>query len=90
MSMNDVHHAMHRFEAELDQFNKELGLSIQQIQQMHERLKPLWRDQMRVDYDTTWKRLEEAMLAYLNLTAPENLEDMTGKQLATRRYLNGA
>jgi uncharacterized protein YukE len=89
MSMDDQYQQMQIFARTLSDFNEHLGASVNDLQRNHDNVSPLWRDQMRREYDAVWGPFEEKMKHYLEREAP-NYEDFLDIKLkALKRYLEG-
>ena len=72
----------------LNDLNQEVRASFQSLHEAHERVDPLWRDSMRLQYDAIWTELDEEMQRYLNHVGPELLEKLVAHLGATRGYLD--
>jgi hypothetical protein len=87
--MDEVRDRMAQFEAELSGFQESLRSSIQDLHQHHDRVSPLWQDEMRRDYDARWLPLEEAMDEYIRRIGPEQVETMLTKLRHLEGFLRG-
>lgn len=85
--LDETYYSMLNFRQLLIQFNDSLRTSVQDLQNQHERVSPLWQDQWRRDYDMIWLPFEETMNRYLNALGPDYVEFLNRKQEAMRRYL---
>ena len=87
MSLNDTFRQMRMFSSELNRFNDNLRGSMNDLQQNHDRLSPLWQDNMRQDYDSQWREFDEMMKHYLQREAPAYSQFLDAKLKALSRYL---
>jgi uncharacterized protein YukE len=68
--MNDTFREMKNFHDELRRFNQNLQSSMNDLQNNHDQVSPLWQDDMRKEYDAQWREFDEMMKNYLNREAP--------------------
>ena len=89
MSMDDQYEMMQRFEHELREFNMQLKRSVQELENQHETVSPLWQDAMRREYDAVWGPFEETMKHYIDNEGPRYVEFLNIKIHALGRFLYG-
>ena len=89
MSMDKTYEKMKTFHAELSQFNGSLQASMQDLQAKHDTVSPLWRDEMRRQYDSQWREFDEMMKRYLKKDGPEYVRFLDSKLRALAQYLRG-
>jgi uncharacterized protein YukE len=87
MSMNDTFREMRNFHAELTKFNDQLGASMKDLQSNHDHVNPLWQDDMRKEYDSHWRELDEMMKNYLTREGPNYSNFLAKKLQDLARYL---
>lgn len=87
MSMNETFHQMKAFHAELRQFNDQLTASMSDLQSNHDRVAPIWQDDMRKDYDARWAEFDEKMKYYLSREGPAYVQFLDQKLRALSQYL---
>ena len=87
MSMNDTFREMRNFHAELGRFNDQLKASMGDLQSNHERVSPIWQDDMRKDYDSQWQEFDEMMKRYLRREGSAYVQFLDQKLQALSRYL---
>jgi uncharacterized protein YukE len=87
MSMNDTFREMRNFHAELQRFNGQLQASMSDLQANHDRVSPIWQDDMRKDYDAQWQEFDEMMKRYLSREGPAYVQFLDQKLQALSRYL---
>ena len=89
MSMDDIYHSLQQLAGELEQFNDRLRLSIQQVNELHDRVHGLWQDSMRHDYDARWLPLKETMDRYVTQIGPAYVEWLQRRIQELTQYLYG-
>jgi len=89
MSMNDTFREMQNFHRELVRFNENLRASMNDLQNNHDQVSPLWQDDMRQEYDAQWREFDETMKNYLKREAPAYSQFLSKKLQALSRYLGG-
>ena len=87
--MDDVFSTMNIFEQELEGFNERLKASFNDSKKYHELVDPIWDDNMRREYDSTWLQLEESMNQYLSADGEGYVQVLIEKLNAIRGYLYG-
>jgi hypothetical protein len=61
--------------------------SFSDLQRQHEHVSPHWQDQMRLQYDSVWYVLENAMKYYIQGEGPEYINFLKTKINAFRGYM---
>ena len=89
MSMDDQHREMINFRQSLIEFNELLKRSMSELQVQHERVSPLWQDEMRRHYDAQWEPLHSTMQHYVAMEGPSYVEFLSIKLHALESYLYG-
>lgn len=87
MGLNDTFREMHNFHAELQRFNSQLQASMSDLQTNHDRVSPIWQDDMRKDYDAQWQEFDEMMKQYLSREGPAYVQFLDQKLKALSIYL---
>ena len=85
--MNDTFREMRNFQQELEQFNDGLRGSMGDLQSKHERVSPIWQDDMRQEYDFQWRELDEMMKYYLQRESIGYSQFLDRKLQSLARYL---
>ncbi|MBP0013399.1 MAG: hypothetical protein J7525_09825 [Roseofilum sp. SID3] len=78
---------MRIFYSELNRFNDNLRSSMNDLQKNHDRVSPLWQDDMRKEYDRQWQEFDEMMKNYLQREAPAYSQFLDQKLQDLARYL---
>ncbi|MBW4635884.1 MAG: hypothetical protein KME30_29590 [Iphinoe sp. HA4291-MV1] len=89
MSLDETFRQMQKFHAELSRFNDMLLASTRNLQAYHDKVSPLWQDEMRREYDSQWEEFDEMMKQYLSRTAPNYTQFLDAKLRDLGRYLRG-
>lgn len=89
MSMDDQYREMVNFRQNLVEFNELLQKSMRDLERQHERLSPLWQDEMRRHYDQQWDPLKITMEMYVTVEGPNYVEFLSIKAFALESYLYG-
>lgn len=89
MSMDVLHDEMMVFRQSLIQFDESLKASINNLEAQHDRVSPLWQDEMRRHYDMQWFPLHNNIKNYVNLEAPSYVEFLSFKLHQLEMYLYG-
>jgi len=89
MSMDDQHREMQNFRQSLIEFNESLKRSMLDLKTQHERLSPLWDDEMRRHYDAQWEPLYNMMRRYVEAEGRDYVEFLSIKMHALEQYLYG-
>jgi len=87
--MNEQLDELKRFRQQLIRFDMALRRSMNELQKSHDRVAPLWRDDMRKDYDRQWTPLLEMLQHYDKHDGPRYVEFLSIKIFALERYLSG-
>lgn len=87
MSLNDTFREMRHFHAELSRFNDQLQGSMSDLQANHDRVSPIWKDDMRKDYDSQWREFDEMMKGYIKREGPVYVQFLDQKLRSLARYL---
>lgn len=85
--MNDTFREMRNFHRELRKFNENIQGSMNDLQTNHDKVSPLWQDDMRQDYDAQWQEFDEEMKQYLNRQGPAYVQFLDQKLRSLSRYL---
>lgn len=86
-SMDDVHREVLRFTEALEQFNERLDSQLKDLSACHDRVSPLWQDEMRRTYDATYAQLHETITRYSGIEGPEYTDFLNEKVMYAKRYL---
>ena len=86
-SMDDVHREVLKFSEALEIFNERLDSQLKDLSACHDRVSPLWQDEMRRTYDATYSHLREAITRYSEIEGPEYTDFLTEKVMHVKRYL---
>ena len=89
MSLDETYAEMQNFEKALRAFNEQLRASLAELEKQHDKVSPLWNDQMRKKYDAVWGPLLQTMKHYSASEGPGYVEFLNIKLYALRRYLDG-
>jgi uncharacterized protein YukE len=87
MSMDDTFREMKNFHQELRQFNDLMKVSMNDLQQKHDRVDPYWQDEMRKEYDYKWREFDEMMKRYLSNDGPKYDQFLDSKLRHLSQYL---
>ena len=87
MSMNDTFREMRNFHSELRRFNEQIGASMNDLESNHDRVSPIWQDDMRKEYNSQWQDFDEMMKRYLGREGPAYEQFLDQKLRALSRYL---
>ena len=89
MSMDEVCARLQVLQAEMEQFNGKLRASIMELNNLNDRVNPLWQDTMRRDYDKRWIPLKESMDQYSANIGPNYVETLQQRLQEIMEYLYG-
>jgi hypothetical protein len=89
MSMDDIHIAAQNLAAGLEKYNEGLRASFKEVDDAHNRVKPLWDDEMGRDYESSWRPLVETMERYNQVVGPQYIDDIMNRLNHLRNYLHG-
>lgn len=89
MSMDEQYEQLGRFAKALEQFNDHLSASIQELEEKHAVVSPMWQDEMRKNYDREWEPLRERMSVYVKGEAQRYVDFLHAKRRLLERYLRG-
>ena len=89
MSMDEQYAQMQRFTHALEEFNQRLAHSMQELEEQHNTVAPLWQDEMRKSYDTDWLPLHTLMTQYTRIEGIRYVDFLTYKMRLLERYLRG-
>ncbi len=87
MSKDDTFREMKNFHQELRRFNDMMKVSMNDLQQKHDRVNPYWQDEMRKEYDARWREFDEMMKRYLTHEGPRYAEFLDVKLRHLAQYL---
>ena len=87
--MNEQLDYLRIFQKQLISFNKALRQSLHDLQKSHDHVAPMWRDDMRKDYDRQWKSFKQMLENYDKREGPRYVEFLSIKIHALERYLSG-
>lgn len=87
--MNEQLDRLRAFQRQLISFNKALRQSMHDLEKSHDHVDPMWRDDMRKDYDKQWKPFHEMLVNYNKREGPRYVEFLSIKIHALERYLSG-
>ncbi len=88
-SMDDVLECMTRFTDRLKSFDEELAASLRHMQELHDQVDALWRDETRRRYDAEYGPLREQLIRFRAQEAPDYILFLERKQQRLREYLYG-
>lgn len=89
-NMDEVEIALNRFSESLTRFNQVIRQSYSQdLKRSHDQVSPLWQDQMRKNYDQTWRPLEEELNNYIKNVSPRYVDTLLVRIKALKAYLRG-
>jgi uncharacterized protein YukE len=89
MSLDETYAEMRNFEKALIDFNERLRASLAELEAQHDKVSPIWNDQMRKKYDAIWGPFLQTMKHYSVSEGPGYVEFLNIKLHALRRYLHG-
>jgi len=89
MSMDAVFIRMQQLCIGLQEFNDRLKLSIEEVNEQHDRVNGQWQDSMRRQYDARWLPLKETMDAYVTTVGPQYVEMLQARLQQLTQYLHG-
>jgi uncharacterized protein YukE len=87
--MDDTFRELQIFRNALENFNRKLKESMNELEDKHNNVSPHWQDEMRKAYDSVWEPLYETMENYINREAPAYEHFLDEKIKAVGRYLRG-
>jgi uncharacterized protein YukE len=89
MSLDETYVQMQNFEKALRDFNMNLRASLAELEAQHDKVSPIWNDQMRKKYDAIWGPFLQTMKHYNVSEGPGYIEFLNIKLHTLRRYLYG-
>ncbi len=89
MSANDLAITGMVFLEKLEDFNNLVRITFEtDVEQSHDKVSPMWQDDMRREYDTIWQPLKEQMEDYIRIIGPSHVETIRPRMEALLEYLN--
>ena len=80
---------MKHFTQALVGFNQSLKQSLAELQGQHDRVSPIWQDEMRRRYDAVWGPFQQHLKRYAEGESQGYVEFLYIKAYALERYLYG-
>lgn len=77
------------FRLRLIRFHMDMQQSMRDLQKSHDRVSPIWHDDMRKEYDKQWEPLSEMMLQFIKREGPRYIDFLTKKITELDGYLHG-
>ena len=89
ISLDDVYEQMRLFERALVEFNQEIHASTAALEESHQEVYALWRDEAAQRYLQTYEPLAKSLEDYLRGSAPRFERFLENKLGHLGRYLHG-
>jgi uncharacterized protein YukE len=89
ISLDDVYEQMRLFERALVEFNQEIHASTAALEESHQEVYALWRDEAAQRYLQTYEPLAKSLEDYLRGSAPRFERFLENKLGHLERYLHG-
>lgn len=87
--MDDIFTAAQNLAAGLEKYNEGLLSSFKEVEDAHNRVKPMWDDEMGREYENSWRPLAESMERYNQVVGPRYHDDLMHRLQHLKNYLHG-
>lgn len=89
MGMDEQYEQMRRFSAQLETYDAALRAGLNDLQQAHDHVSPIWNDAFRRRYDAIWEPFHKQMEDYVSNGAPRYEAYLRKKIVHLSRFLFG-
>jgi hypothetical protein len=89
MSLDETYEALINFSRELKQFDERLRAARMQIRDKHQAIDGIWRDRLRLQYDSQLEELDRQISVYAESRSEQFEEFLRSKIAQLRNYLHG-